>query len=135
MDPVTWGALLGFAGAALGAAGGVFGEKIRGRAHVAAAKAEAAVDSDATASAVLSDVMNRQGKLETKIQNLESTIYSLSWRYFLALKSLVDHRDGWPESAIDQRPEVHPTLAVDLEHGPDFYKERLRNAEQDPYRY
>lgn len=128
--------ILGALGMVLTFVGGIIAEKIKARSsdHAASTAASAEVEAAATtaqlqasaaaegiAASVLRDVLTRQTALEAKVTELENALSSLSWRYLLALDSIKEHRDDWPDSRTD-KPAIHPAIAFDLEHGPVFYQ-------------
>ena len=97
-------------GAILTYIGGLATEKLRNRSS-----------NETSATEMVTALFQRQERMETKLDNLKKAMDNISWRYFLSLRSLQDHRDVWPEAFIDSRPPLHKVTATDLANFPDIH--------------
>ena len=97
-------------GAILTYIGGLATEKWRSRSS-----------KETSATEMVTALFQRQERMESKLDNLKKAMDNLSWRYFLSLRSLQDHRDVWPEDYMHIRPPLHKVTASDLANFPDIH--------------
>ena len=113
-------AVLTFLGLIITFIGGYVTEKIRARATTDTNNATVKIESESSAVQLVTVLMAKQAETDKVVMELKASFDSLSWRYFLALRSLADHRDEWPSGYEARLPELHPVIADDLENGPSF---------------
>ncbi len=114
------GLLFTFLGGIVTFLGGFVTEKIRAKVSEKASEAATEVESESNAVQLVTVLLQRQTQTDALVMELKASFDSLSWRYFLAMRSLSDHREEWPEEYIDRLPSLHPIIADDLLNGPSF---------------